>query len=262
VPARNRFLKIVRTHFDVKHLGPPSRNSKSGLRYSIGCARNFVIIGQVVFASSELEIKIKRRRSSLRRFVPTTDIQIGDSALFAITHDNIRLLDRLLEHEEKNGDNGTATKGAVDVGTADDSYEFPQFMTPLMLAAQCGRYEMVEYLLGRGHKLNRPHPPRCTCEERCSAAAMRDRDAVADGCERLNVYRAISDPTYVCCTSAADPILVCFKLHNELLECGSIDQMYMTKYMSMAQQVTSLKRIPAAKRYKLSTLLLQVQGDE
>lgn len=155
--------------------------------------------------------------------------------LLAITQDNVILLDRLLEYKENDGSGGGVGGGGT---THDDSDAFPAFMTPLMLAAQCGRYETVEYLLGRGHKLNRPHPPRCACEERCAAAAALTRDVVADGCERLNAYRAISNPTYVCCTAVTDPILVCFQLHDELLECGAVDQVYMSVYTSMAQQVT------------------------
>lgn len=160
--------------------------------------------------------------------------------LFAIAQDNLKLLDRLLKYTETHGD-----KMAINViGTEDDdSDEFPPSMTALMLAAQCGRYELVEYLLSHGHKIERPHPPRCTCEEKCSAAARQlvDRDVVADGCQQLNAYRAISDPTYVCCTSADDPILVCFKLYDELLKCGYDEQVYKTVYASMAQQVIRFK---------------------
>lgn len=169
--------------------------------------------------------------------------------LFAIAHDNLNLLKRLLSYVEMHGDNGS--KGALNVRATDnketeevdidDSDEFPPSMTALTLAAQCGRYEFVEYLLSHGHKIDRPHPPKCTCDEECSAAAqMRgDRDVVADGCRRLNAYRAISDPTYVCCTAAEDPILVCFRLHKELLECKSVEQVYKNTYGGMAQKVTS-----------------------
>lgn len=163
-----------------------------------------------------------------------TGIRIGDSVLFAIAHDNLQLLDRLLEFKEKNGD-GDGDGDASAAAAADSSEEFPSFMTPLMLAAQCGRYETVEYLLSHGHALDRPHPPRCQCAERCADAHA---DIVADGCERLNAYRAISDPSYLCCSSAADPILACFLLHDELLDCGAVDQVYKTVYTAMAQQVT------------------------
>lgn len=183
-------------------------------------------------------------------------VRVGDSMLFAITHDNLKLTARLLDYAEKesgrkgsinvtstaasagNGDGGVGGRGRYGDGD-DDSDEFPAFMTPLMLAAQCGRYETVEYLLSRGYVVKKPHPPRCACDEWCSAKAVANRtfDVVAEGCERLNAYRAISDPTYVCCTSANDPILTCFQLHDELLECGNVNKVYNTVYCSIAQKV-------------------------
>ncbi|XP_027845302.2 short transient receptor potential channel 6-like [Aphis gossypii] len=177
------------------------------------------------------------------------DVKIGDSILLAITYDNLRLLDRLLEFEETNGRGKNWGKGSGWKRTAsdtdgndatddeNDSEEFPRFMTPLLLATQCGLYETVEYLLNRGHTLDRPHPPRCTCDERCAAAAMRG-EVVTDGCERLNAYWAISNPTFICTTNtSADPVLRCFQLHDELLQCGSEEQVYKAAYTSMAEQV-------------------------
>lgn len=175
------------------------------------------------------------------RVLSVVGVKIGDSVLFAIAHDNVKLLDQLMEYSSKHRDDRTDDINVEtdDAVVEDDSDEFPPSMTPLLLAAQCGRYETVEYLLNRGHKVDAPHPPRCVCEERCKPAAVR-ANVVADGCERLNAYRAISDPTYVCCTSPKDPILQCFRLHNELLDCGDVDQVYKTVYTAMAQQVRSI----------------------
>lgn len=160
-------------------------------------------------------------------------MQIGDSLLYAISQDNLKMLDRLMDYVKQKGGGG---------GGVIDSDEFPPYVTPLLLAAQCGRYETVMYLMKRGHRLDRPHPPRCACPEQCQP---RDRpvDRVAEGCKRLNTYRAMADPTYVCCTSAADPILACFRLYDELLECSDVDQMYKVVYTIMAQQVTALSGI-------------------
>lgn len=162
--------------------------------------------------------------------------------LFAIAHDNLKLTNRLLDYAEKE----SGLKGGINVildssngDGDDDSDEFPAYITPLMLAAQCGRYDTVEYLLSRGYTVQKPHPPRCNCDELCSAKAMINRlpDVVSEECERLNAYRAISDPTYVCCTSPNDPILTCFLLHDELLECGYVNKVYSTVYSTIAQKV-------------------------
>jgi len=170
--------------------------------------------------------------------------------LLAITYDNLKMLERMLEFDEANNKSGHRGRGNGWSQTQSnddvkgyypekdiDSEEFPRFMTPLMLATQCSLYEMVEYLVHRGHKLDRPHPPRCTCGDRCVAAAARG-DVVADSSERLNGYWSISDPTFMCTTStSSDPVLECFRLYEELLQCGSTEKVHNTTYTQMASQV-------------------------
>lgn len=159
----------------------------------------------------------------------TADTRIADAPLTAIVYDNLDALDRLMRHDGWNADRDPAT----------DADEFPPHVTPLMLAAQCGQRATIEYLLARGHRVDRPHPPRCGCPERCADGPA---DPVADGRERLDAYRAICNPTYVCYTEAADPILACFRLHRELLECGDVDQFYKSEYDALAQQVRMTRR--------------------
>lgn len=162
-------------------------------------------------------------------------VRIGDSVLFAITNDTLGLLVKLLDHVENETD-----RSGRDHHDDDESEEFPSSMEPLTLAAMCGRYETVDYLLNRGHRLRQPHSPRCASQERCADADCDD--VVAAGIERLNTYRALSSPTYLCRTSAADPILTCFRLHEDLMDRGKHEQVYETVYTSMALQVTVFAR--------------------
>jgi hypothetical protein len=74
-------------------------------------------------------------------------VQIGDSVLFAITNDTLRLLVKLLDYEENRTDGSDVASDRV----VDESEEFPPSMKPLLLAALCGRYETVDFLLNRGH---------------------------------------------------------------------------------------------------------------
>lgn len=164
------------------------------------------------------------------------DTQIGDSKLFAIAHDNLSMLKHLIEFENEAIAKKNYTEGTV-LKTFEDSEEYPNFITPLILAAQCGRYEMIEYLLSRGDKIEKPHPSKCMCSN-CRQAKLNSMDVVTVGCERLNVYAAISNPAYLCCTSS-DPILKCFQLHHELLECGEVDQVYKNVYSEMAYKVNA-----------------------
>ena len=42
-----------------------------------------------------------------------------------------------------------------------ESPDFTGDITPLVLASHLNNYELIDMLLKRGHKLERPHPPNC-----------------------------------------------------------------------------------------------------
>ncbi|XP_050527847.1 short transient receptor potential channel 4-like [Daktulosphaira vitifoliae] len=167
-------------------------------------------------------------------FLSYENVQLGDLKLFAIAHDNLSMFKHLIEYEN-DAIMGRRYIEGIKLNYSEDSEEYPNFITPLLLAAQCGRYEMIEYLLSCGDKLERPHPSKCMCISRCRPM-MESMDIISIGCERLNVYAAISNPAYLCCTSS-DPVLKCFQLHHELLECGEVDQVYKNVYSEMAYKV-------------------------
>lgn len=152
--------------------------------------------------------------------------------LFAIAHDNFEMVKRLIEYQ---AEAAAANLIEIDVGNSEESDEFLPTVTPLMLASQCGRYEMVRYLLDLGHTMQRPHPPWCRRLEQCDHSETVD--VVAEGCARMNAYKAVSNPTYVCCTSPEDPVLECFRLYRELVKCGDYDRVYQVAYATMARQV-------------------------
>lgn len=86
------------------------------------------------------------------------EVEIGDALMYAIRDNRfgtfVKILDILQARDPEKvrlGYNGSA--------------EFPQHVTPLMLAAQCGHYKIIKLLLDRDHVIEIPHKPQCSCKE-------------------------------------------------------------------------------------------------
>ncbi|XP_050426690.1 transient-receptor-potential-like protein [Adelges cooleyi] len=135
-------------------------------------------------------------------------LDIGDSLMYAIQNNRystvVKFLDML---KETNPD-----KAFVGY---EHSTAFPQYLTPLMLAAQCGLFRIISLLLKRGHTIAIPHKHTCVCKEVCKSLAQLNNGLGAAETKLLSVFRANSNPAYISLTSD-DPILTSFHLSRML----------------------------------------------
>uniref|UniRef100_A0A914RYP1 ANK_REP_REGION domain-containing protein n=1 Tax=Parascaris equorum TaxID=6256 RepID=A0A914RYP1_PAREQ len=69
-----------------------------------------------------------------------------------------------------------------------NSIAYPSHMTPLMLAAICNNFAIVQCLLLRNHRICLPHRPDCLCSECRRIARGLSKSVVT-----LDTYRAISN---------------------------------------------------------------------
>lgn len=65
---------------------------------------------------------------------------------------------------------------------------------------------------------------------------MKTQDPLSIASGKLHIYRAISNPAYICHTSV-DPFLTAFDLSTELRTCGQIDLIYIRQYEELAEAV-------------------------
>ena len=93
-----------------------------------------------------------------------------------------------------------------------DDAQFSPDITPIMLASQYNRTEIVQMLLSNGDRIEKPHEFYCTCNE-CSNRFKFD--SLRHAQSRLNAYRGIASESYISLASI-DPILTAFELGNEL----------------------------------------------
>ena len=93
-----------------------------------------------------------------------------------------------------------------------DDAQFSPDITPLILAAQYKRTEIVQILLIAGDRIIKPHDYECKCNE-CSNKFKFDSLRFAKS--KLNAYRGLASESYISLASI-DPIQTAFELGHEI----------------------------------------------
>ena len=105
----------------------------------------------------------------------------------------------------------SATDSFWQTPSSDDA-QFSPDITPIMLASQYNRTEIVQMLLSNGDRIEKPHEFYCNCNE-CSNRFKFD--SLRHAQSRLNAYRGIASESYISLASI-DPILTAFELGHEI----------------------------------------------
>ncbi|KAJ8973595.1 hypothetical protein NQ317_010032 [Molorchus minor] len=156
-------------------------------------------------------------------------IDIGDCVLHAVKENLPSILTMLLNKLNE-------TAPSLEFVGATHSSDFPDYVTPLILAAQCGHYEIIKMLIERGHTIAKPHPPTCRCAD-CRVQLEHD-DLLHAESLKLNLYRAVSNPAYIC-YSTHDPILAAFHLSQEMKECSDLIAEFRQAYAELNIEISN-----------------------
>lgn len=156
-------------------------------------------------------------------------IDIGDAVLHAIKDNQVGILKMLLDKLNQ-------IASSLEFVGVTHSSDFPDYVTPLILAAQCGHYEIIKLLVERGHTISKPHPPNCQCSD-CRIRLEHD-DLLHAESLKLNLYRAVSNPAYLC-YSTHDPILAAFQLSKELRECAFYIPEFRVAYTELSAEISN-----------------------
>jgi ankyrin repeat protein len=106
-----------------------------------------------------------------------------------------------------------------------DDAQFSPDITPLILAAQFNRTEIVQMLLIGGDRITKPHNYHCKCNE-CSNKFKFD--SLRHAQSRLNAYRGLASESYISLASV-DPILTAFELGRELRSLSGKEKYFKVK---------------------------------
>ncbi|XP_046663571.1 short transient receptor potential channel 4-like [Homalodisca vitripennis] len=178
---------------------------------------------------SPLHLALKNNdKSMIDYLLKRKDIDVMDCALHAIQLEMPLYLQLIFQKMVEKNNNPEIEKlpytGSID---------FPGYMTPMMLAAQCGNSEIIDILISRGHpEIPRPHKHSCSCND--CLIALDEEDHLISTFKTYDTYKAICNPVYIN-RLANDPILMVFYLADELMEMAEHKRALRSKYEELAQ---------------------------
>ncbi|EPB72608.1 transient-receptor-potential calcium channel protein [Ancylostoma ceylanicum] len=105
-------------------------------------------------------------------------------------------------------------------------------ISPIILAAQLNQFEILQMLLRKDARIERPHRYSCICE---TCDRERLNDSLQYSLKRINTYRALASPAWMSLTSP-DPILSAFKLSWELQQLAVVEHEFKETYLQLAEQ--------------------------
>ncbi|KAK9888542.1 hypothetical protein WA026_000789 [Henosepilachna vigintioctopunctata] len=179
---------------------------------------------------SALLVAIQTKNDHMVEFlINQNGIDIGDAVLHAVRDNQPKIVELLLEKLHN-------TAPSLEFVGVTHSSDFPDYMTPLILAAQEGHFEIIEMLIQRGHGIAKPHSPRCRCAD-CILHLEKD-DLLHAETLRLSLYKAITNPAFIC-HSTNDPILTAFQLCAELRVCAWLVVEFRDQYQELADAISN-----------------------
>ena len=158
-------------------------------------------------------------------------VKIGDALLYAIQEGVYRIVEMLIEHPTISRDMlGSDWSKAFRIG--EESYDYSPDISPVIFAAHCNQFEILQLLLLHGAIINRPHQLSCSCK-RCQIQVHAD--SLRHSLLRINTYKALASPAWISITSP-DPVLTAFRLSWELQKLALRENEFKDSYNELSFQ--------------------------
>ena len=116
-----------------------------------------------------------------------------------------------------------------------DDAQFSPDITPLILAAQYNRTEIVQMLLIKGDRIVKPHDFDCKCTECHNRFKF---DSLRHAQSRLNSYRGLASESYISLVSV-DPIMTAFELGHELRLLSTKEKFFKNEYLQLVSKLSN-----------------------
>jgi transient receptor potential cation channel subfamily C protein 6 len=141
-----------------------------------------------------------------------------------------------------------------------DDAQFSPDVTPIILAAQYNRTEIVQMLLINGDRISKPHDFNCKCTECLNKFKF---DSLRHAQSRLNAYKGLASESYISLASI-DPILTSFELSRELGILAEKEKYFKHEYLQLksALSIYSVKLLNNVRGRDELEIVLDKAGKE
>ena len=169
------------------------------------------------------------------------DIFVDNALLDAINKESLECVMVLVDYDKHQKEAGILPqKKDRKISSSKDLEQYTVFITPLVLAAQRGNYEITKFLMTQGYTIEDPHQKFCDCEKCAELGRL--------GCylNHLNTYRALVSPVYISLrfilteeserTKDIDPFYRALVLKKKLMEHAEMEYEFREDYLQLAKE--------------------------
>ncbi|ETN69353.1 transient-receptor-potential calcium channel protein [Necator americanus] len=163
------------------------------------------------------------------------DIRIGNALLCAIREGVYRLVEMQVNHpsitREMLGDGWAQHLDPASAASA----EYSSDISPIILAAQLNQFEILQMLLRKDARIERPHRYSCICE---TCDRERLNDSLQYSLKRINTYRALASPAWMSLTRFVEGKIlrgICLREDNSSLQLAEQCKQFACDLMSQCR---------------------------
>ncbi|VEL22006.1 unnamed protein product, partial [Protopolystoma xenopodis] len=232
-PSSHKLTPLERTFLDSAE-----RGDKSTLARCLSCPRPVNVNCVNMLGRTAIQIAVDNENVEIvELLLRHPEIHIGDALLYAIQEGVYRIVEMLIDHGSISKEMlGTSWARPANISLNrlgnDESHDFASDISPVMLAAICNQFEILQLLLNRGARIDRPHQSSCDCD-RC--LYLLKHDSLKHTLQRINTYKALASPAWISLTSS-DPLLTAFKLSWELCYLASRENEFKEMFNQLSEQ--------------------------
>lgn len=196
-----------------------------------------------------LQIAVEEQAIDIVHALLKNKADIGSTLFQAVRNNCLQCVKILVAYDSNRKTAAKSLERLAATTARNSSGKFDEFQTPLGLAVLNENYEIVEFLVSKGYKVEDPQTQKAQ-----DAAERNEKESMArlkDSVVKVNTYRALASPLYISHLflheskhlglrsaehAASDPLFRCIVLKKKLKELASSEDEFRDDYRALSAQ--------------------------